>query len=458
LRLRSIQSRGESSGATALGALRREPFDAVILDLCLGNESGLDILKAIKAEQADLPVIMISGHGDIACAIDAIRQGAMDFLEKPVDQQRLEALLASLGNRLGLIERVRAHEESWLSEHVAGRDSAPMRAALELARKAGKTRLSVLLEGPSGCGKELFAKYIQTVSDRSGAPFVSINCAALPRELFESALFGARKGSYTGAVADRAGYLEEADGGTVFLDEVGELPLELQPKLLRALEYGEIQPLGFPSVKRVDLRFVAATNRDLLAAVRNGSFREDLYYRMAQVCLRVPPLAERREDIPLIAEQLIKRLSEGGPARRFSPEALSLLQNAPFPGNVRELKNLVERAYFLSSADIIGTGELSPLLGARQGLERGAQGDPQVDARENARENALVTAGEIELGPFTRGELKSARLDFERRYIAAVLERNENSVNRAAAELGLLPNNLSREMKRLGMRRNGEEA
>jgi len=420
----------------------------------LGSQDGLGILKAVREAEPDLPVVMISGHADIRTALAAIRSGALDFLEKPLDQGRLEALLGSLSDRAGLRRRVSGLEDAWLEDHIAGKSSKPMSAALALAKRAAPSGLCVLVEGPSGSGKELFARYIHLCSARAGAPLVAMNCAAVPAELFESELFGYRKGSFTGAATDRDGFFQAASGGTLFLDEIGELPLALQAKLLRALEYGEVQRVGAAESEKVDVRVVAASNRGLKELVARGAFREDLYYRLAQIGVRLPSLEERQEDIPDLARHFLrsaggaKDRDPGSGGRDFSSDAIEYLRSRAWKGNVRELKNLVERAAWLCESPVIGAAELAGLSG-----EADYRFSPS--APEELRVSPMT--GPFSLGEWPMAELRQARLEFDRRYIRAVLDAHGGSVSHSAKVLGLLPNNLSRELRALGLRRKREE-
>jgi DNA-binding NtrC family response regulator len=384
----------------------------------------------------------------------------MDFLEKPVDQGRLETTLSSLSRRLELRKKVHGLEDAWLEEHVAGRASAKMRDALKLARKAAASRLSILIRGSSGSGKELFARYIQMCSPRSSEPMVAVNCAAIAPELFESELFGHKKGAFTGADRDRDGFFQSASGGTLFLDEVGDLPPSLQPKLLRALEYGEIQRVGSAAAESADVRIIAATNRDLEARAASGAFREDLYFRLAQVSIVVPDLAERAEDIPSLAEHFMAKAAEGwtgaedaGSRKILLPDAIAYLKAKPYRGNVRELRNLIERAAFLVESRSISAGDLEALEHmtgfARVPPPDCAAGTPSAESSSGSSVRAIREAAASM--PFLG--LKEARSEFDRRYISRVLEECGGSVSKAATVLGILPNNLSREIRLLGIKR-----
>jgi len=399
------------------GASRHRP-DAVLLDVFLRGKSGLDLVEPLVA--SGIGVIMISGHADVKTAVEAIRRGAFDFLEKPVDTDRLDILLSRLEREGGYRRGVERLRGAWREENLFAGRSPAMREALGTAERAASSRLTILITGESGTGKEVVARLIHTASDRVGGPFVAVNCSALPPDLAESALFGHRRGAFTGAEADREGFFRAADGGTLFLDEIGDLPLALQPKLLRALENGEIQGVGASGTERVDVRILAATNRPLEEAIRRGLFREDLYWRLGQLPLRIPPLRERPEDVRGLAEFFCS-----GRGVRFSEEALRYMEDRSWPGNVRELKNLVERAAVLARSDPVTAEDLAA-----------------IDAQ------AAPRAGGLPAAPMS---LADAKRDFERRYVSSRLAAHGGSVKETAEELGLLPNNLSRKIAELGI-------
>jgi len=453
LSLRGVEAEGAGTWSEGLALASSGRFDAALLDVRLGEEDGIALLKAILEAQPDLPVIMISGHADIRTALEAVKAGAVDFLEKPVDQERLEATVSALARRLALGDRVRGLEDAWLDEHVAGRNSPLMKEALALSRRAAASRLSVLIRGPSGSGKELFARYIHLCSPRSSSPMVAVNCAAIAPELFESALFGYRKGAFTGADRDREGFFQAASGGTRFLDEGGDLPAALQPKLLRALEYGEVQRVGSSAAERADVRVIAATNRDLEAAASTGAFREDLYFRLAQVSIRVPELSERAEDVPSLAAHFLAKASDGRAPKALLPDALDYLAGRSFRGNVRELRNLMERAAFLIESPSISAEALEGLESQGGSKAPSGPGRKRSVAASRERGAAGIAAARSIADEAAFLTLKEARTEFDRRYIERVLEANGGSVSKAAAALGILPNNLSRELRLLGIKR-----
>ena len=349
-------------GKTALADLDADRIDAVLLDIKMPGMDGFEILDRIVAREAPPPVLMISGHGDIAMAVEATRRGAADFLEKPPERERILVSLqnALSGNSLKTEnERLRRRLEE---ESVLVGSSAPMLALRAEVARAAPTVATVLVSGESGTGKELVAREIHQGSHVAGGPFIQVNCAAIPEELIESELFGHEKGSFTGAVRKQTGKFVEADGGTIFLDEVGDMSARTQAKVLRVLEAGEVESVGAPRVRKVNVRVIAATNRDLTESIREGRFREDLFFRLNVLPVRTPPLRERTEDIPELCEHFIRLFSQrdNTKPRRFAPGALAVLKARAWPGNVRELKNLIERVLIMTDADPIEVKDLPP--------------------------------------------------------------------------------------------------
>ncbi len=349
-------------GRAALAELDAGAADAILLDIKMPGMDGLEILDRIVARDGAPPVLMISGHGDIATAVECTRRGAADFLEKPLQRERVLVSVKNTlsGNRLRAEnERLRKRVEE---ETVLVGDSEPMRRLRAEVARAAPTSATVLILGESGTGKELIAREIHSGSRVSGEPFIQVNCAAIPEELIESELFGHEKGSFTGAVRKQIGKFVEADQGTIFLDEVGDMSSRAQAKVLRVLEAGEVEPVGAARVGRVNVRVIAATNRDLTESIKAGRFREDLYFRLNVVPLITPPLRERPQDIPALTEHFTRLFSERDhrKPRRFAGSALGLLAARSWPGNVRELKNLVERVLIMTDADPIEARDLPP--------------------------------------------------------------------------------------------------
>jgi two-component system nitrogen regulation response regulator NtrX len=396
----------------------REAFDAVLADVRLPDGSGAELLAELRATAPDTVVVMMSGHASIAEALEATRLGAFDFLEKPVSLERLIAILAHATRARALETENRRLRAGW-SAPIVGRSAAIERLLGEIAR-AGPAEARVLIHGENGTGKELVARALHDASPRRALPFVAVNCAAIPDELVESELFGHERGAFTGATQARRGRLEEADRGTLFLDEIGDLSLRAQTKLLRALQEGELTRVGGSRSVQVDVRVIAATHRDLGAAIERGMFREDLYFRLAVIPLAVPPLRERSEDIPLLVETFVAEFRKGR-RRRFGPDALALLKGHSFPGNVRELRNLVERLLIMTDAEPIGAADVRAVLPAATAAPGGARLADVVQA-------------------------------FEREAIERALAGSQGNVTRAAARLGLERSHLYKKMRKLGIK------
>jgi DNA-binding NtrC family response regulator len=348
-----------ADGETAMTRLDEGAFELVLTDLKLPAASGLDVLAASRAAHPELPVVVLTAYGTVRSAVEAMRLGAVDFLEKPVEIDDLFALVRSL---------VAGDAESDAFEvpggpAIVGRHPR-MRAALRLLEKVAPTGSTVLLTGESGTGKELFARALHALSDRAGGPFVAVNCAAIPEGLLESELFGHEKGAFTGAHRRRRGRFEQAAGGTLLLDEVGELTPAVQGKVLRVLEERSFERVGGAGTLTTDARLVAATNRDLGSMVESGSFRSDLFYRLDVFPIELPPLRERSSDLPALARHLLERLAarHGVPPLKLDEDAGDLLAAQRWPGNVRQLANLLERAVILSERPRLGAADLRPLL------------------------------------------------------------------------------------------------
>jgi two-component system, NtrC family, response regulator len=341
--------------------------DLVITDLKMPGITGFQVLESIKARSPRIPVMVLTAFGAVDTAVEAMKLGAYDYVTKPFNRDELRLDVRKALEMQGLSEENRRLREE-LSERTEFRNIIGMSRAMEqvfaVVRKVADTEATVLITGESGTGKELVAKAIHTLSTRRSGPFIAINCAAIPRDLLETELFGHVKGAFTGAVRDKTGKFELAAGGTLFLDEVGELPLELQPKLLRALQEKEIEPVGGTSSRKLDVRVVAATNADFDEELANGRFREDLYYRLSVIPVHLPPLRERIDDIPLLVRYFAVRF--GASAVTFSPTLMTALQAYSWPGNVRELENTVERLLIMRNSDLVGPEELPAKMALKQ--------------------------------------------------------------------------------------------
>ncbi|MGE5126563.1 MAG: sigma-54-dependent transcriptional regulator [Betaproteobacteria bacterium] len=427
------QVKAVGSGEAALSALGDRRYDLVLLDVWLPGADGLEVLGRIRESDAELPVIVISGHGTIETAVKAVRLGAQDFVEKPLS---LEKTLVAVQNALrrGRLESELRDLRARLDERYAmvGESPALRRLRAEIAQ-AAPSNGRALIYGENGTGKELVARAIHEQSLRCGGPFVEVNCAAIPEELIESELFGHVKGAFTGALAARKGKFELADGGTLFLDEIADMSLKTQAKVLRALQEQRIEPVGGAGSVAVDVRVIAATNKNLEEEIRAGRFREDLYFRLSVIPFQVPPLRERREDVPLLARHFMKLLSaeHGKRPREIAPEVLGLLSQLPWPGNVRELRNIIERLVIMAPGERI---ELRHLPGSLLESAPAVAGPPQA-------------TGEAE----PQGPLAAAREQFERRYILRRYHECGGNMSRTAEALGVERSNLYRKMKAFGL-------
>ncbi|TBU92959.1 sigma-54-dependent transcriptional regulator [Phytopseudomonas dryadis] len=402
--------------------LAREPFDLCLTDMRLPDGTGLDLVQHIQQRHPQTPVAMITAYGNLDTAINALKAGAFDFLTKPVDLTRLRELVAT-----ALRLRSSDAEEAPGASRLLG-DSPPMRALRTQIQKLARSQAPVYISGESGSGKELVACLIHEQGPRSERPFVPVNCGAIPSELMESEFFGHKKGSFTGAIEDKQGLFQAANGGSLFLDEVADLPLGMQVKLLRAIQEKAIRPVGGHQEVVVDVRILCATHKDLAAEVAAGRFRQDLYYRLNVIELRVPPLRERREDIALLAEVMLKRLGEGSglPPVKLEQQALEKLKNYRFPGNVRELENMLERAYTLCENDRITAGDLR-LADASTPGDNGDASLAQIDNIEDYLE------------------------DVERKLIMQALEETRWNRTAAAQRLGLSFRSMRYRLKKLGI-------
>ena len=354
-----------SNGTVGLGALDRDAFDVVVTDLVMGEMDGMEVLKRVAARQDSPEVIMLTGHGTVERAVEAMKLGAYDFLIKPATREEVVKATAKALEKRGLVVENRrlklaVREREEFSDIIG--TSKGIQDILDLVTQVAASRASVLIEGESGTGKELVARAIHDKSDRSDGAFIAVNCAALPETLLEAELFGAVKGAYTGAHEDRVGRFEAADGGTFFLDEVSELSASAQVKLLRFLQDGEFNPVGSAETRTADVRVVAASNRSLEEQMRVQRFRNDLYFRLNVVKLNIPPLRERREDVPVLSYHFLsiygERYEKGGLS--FTDDALRCLTRYDWPGNVRELENVVERAVVLVHGDVVDTPDFPP--------------------------------------------------------------------------------------------------
>ncbi|MFY9397434.1 MAG: sigma-54 dependent transcriptional regulator [Desulfomonilia bacterium] len=350
-------ARGFTSAAQALEALKSDTFHVLLTDLKMPEMDGMEVLQRAKKIDPDIEVIIFTAYGSIEGAVEAMRQGAHDYLVKPFEPIELMAKIESAVEKRDLKQRVRYLEQEVQDniEHHIYAESSAMKKVLDLARQAGRSDTTVLILGESGTGKELIAKMLHCVSNRRDRKYVIMDCGATPATLIEAELFGYTKGAFTGALRDKRGIIEEADGGTLFLDEIGNISPEMQTRMLRVLETGEFRPIGQVAQKVVDIRFIAATNVDLAQKVKDGQFREDLYYRLRVITIEIPPLRERKEDIPGLSQVFLTEFSNktGKRITGVSKEAMDMLMAYRWPGNVRELKNVIESAVVLCKDEVI---------------------------------------------------------------------------------------------------------
>lgn len=338
-------------GLVGLEMVRKERYNVILCDIKMPGMDGIEVLDKMKSEGIDAEIIMISGHGDIDTAVECMRKGAFDYIQKPLDLNRILITIKNATDHVSLVRENKA-----LKKKVYGVDmigvSEPMQQIRSMIEKVAPTDARVLITGPNGSGKELVARNLHQQSARSAMPFVEVNCAAIPSELIESELFGHEKGSFTSAIKQHKGKFEQADGGTLFLDEIGDMSLAAQAKVLRVLQERKLSRVGSDKDIEVDVRVVAATNKDLQEEIRKGNFREDLYHRLSVILIKVPSLDDRRDDIPMLIDFFVKKYTEGGKPRSFSPEAVKLLQEKNWPGNIRELDNVVDRLLILGDLEI----------------------------------------------------------------------------------------------------------
>ncbi len=383
------------SGEAAIERVKRGGVDVVLLDLVMPGMDGQETLEVLHARAPELPVIVLTAHGGIETVVRAMRAGAVDFFVKPASPERIAVSIRNafkVRDLSGEVTRLKRHHSGRLgfSDMIAG--APAMRQVVRLGERAAKSNIPILITGESGVGKELVARAIQAASDRAGQPFVAVNCGAIPENLVESTLFGHEKGAFTGAVAKHMGKFQEADGGTLFLDEVGELPLDMQVKLLRALQEGEVDPVGGNKPVKVNVRIISATNRDLAAQVKAGQFREDLFYRLNVFPVDVPPLRARVEDIPALVRHFITRFNaqEGRRVLDASAEAMEMLSTHPWPGNVRQLENAVFRAVVLSDGDYLTPQDFPHISGLTPSLGERAPDAAPAPARTPPHEEAFA--------------------------------------------------------------------
>ncbi|WP_262693977.1 sigma-54-dependent transcriptional regulator [Kordiimonas aquimaris] len=444
------------SGVIALDKLahsaKTPAIDIVVLDLVMPGMDGIEVLKRLRKSLPNLPVIMLTGHSSITTVVDAMRAGATDFIVKPASAERIRAALkAGLETQafVGEIEPVISAQPDAGFENLIG-DSAPMKRAVTLAKKAARASIPVLIDGESGVGKEVFARAIHAASDRANLPFVAVNCGAIPENLVESILFGHEKGAFTGATETRVGKFEEANGGTLFLDEVGELPLDIQVKLLRALQEKEIDPVGSRGSISVDIRIISATNRNLPKQIASGNFREDLFYRLNVFPITLPSLKDRRDDIPALTAYFLQTLAtlEDLPKRRLSPAAASVLMAYDWPGNIRQLQNALFRAIILSEHEELTPEDFLHVVSSSAHQQEQVSSQSRSSTPEVSQNHTHATVQLLDADGHAR-TLGAIECDV----IKMVLDRYNGKMAEVARRLNIGRSTLYRKIEEYGLKR-----
>jgi len=409
----------ESSPVEALNRIKDEHFDLILVDQLMPELSGLEFIDRLKERDIKTPVILMTAYGSLEDAVLAMKKGAFHYITKPINFEELKIIIDQ-ALEVSDLKKELNELKSLLSTDIIA-ESPQMKQVLETAKKIAPFDTTVLITGESGTGKEMIANFIHKNSLRKERPFIAINCGAIPSELLESELFGYKKGAFTGANTDKKGLIEEAEGGTLFLDEIGELPLDLQVKLLRVLQENEIKPIGSNRPKKIDVRFIAATNRDLKKMVEEGKFREDLYYRINVIPIHIPPLRERKEDIIPLAQYFINKFCSryGIPKKRLSEKAREKLLNYDYKGNVRELENIIERAVLTT------------------------EGEEITDIPVTVSKRYILSQ---ELKPF-----KEAKKEFEESYLKNLLEKTDFNISKASKIAGITRAQIYRMIKRYGI-------
>jgi len=414
-----------ASGQEALAAVEHDTPDLVFLDIKMPGMDGLEVLSRIRGMAETLPVVMISGHGTVATAVEATKLGAFDFIEKPPTNDRILVTVRNALNQRQLTDENRSLKRAFEVRHELVGASGALARVTEAISRAAPTSATVLIRGESGVGKELVARAIHRNSLRSRERFVQVNCAAIPDDLIESELFGHEKGSFTGATEKQIGKFEQADRGTIFLDEIGDMTNRTQAKVLRVLQEGEVERLGSSRTMKVDVRVIAATNKDLEREIEKGQFREDLYFRLSVIPIHVPPLRERADDIPALVSHFVELFAKDNnfKPRPFTPAAIEFLQRQPWKGNVRELRNTVERALIMAIGDPIDVPELASSV--------------RVDSRTSALDN----------GGERPGTLREFKETAERAFLVEKLRANEWNISKTAEGIGTPRSNLYKKLE-----------
>jgi two-component system nitrogen regulation response regulator NtrX len=438
---------GAATGQEGLAVVQRERPDLVLLDIKMPGMDGLEVLRKLHALDETLPIVMISGHGTTATAVEAIRSGALDFLDKPLSSERVIVTLQNALKQSELRSENRELKLAMESKYEIVGQSPSLKKVLEAVQRAAPTNATVMLLGESGVGKELVARTIHRNSPRAGQRFVQVNCAAIPEELIESELFGHEKGSFTGATEKQIGKFEQADRGTIFLDEVGDMSPKTQAKVLRVLQEQEVERLGSARTIKVDVRVIAATNKDLQDALSRGEFREDLFFRLNVIPIVVPPLRERREDIPQLVQHFAKLMGEEHnlKPKKFEPAAMEALQRYWWRGNIRELRNTVERVLIMSPADVVRFDDLPSEI--RNGESRAAV--PPVETRPASQPG---TASPSPGNAPPSGTLREFKDAAERAYLVQKLRENNWNISKTAEVIDTPRSNLYKKLEQYGIK------
>src|SRR6187455_2784715 len=418
-----------SSGPEGVALAEKESPDLVFLDIKMGGQDGLETLQKIRQVNETLPVVIISGHGTVSTAVEATKLGAFDFIEKPLASERVLVTIRNALDQTRLVDENRSLKRAVEARHQMVGESVSLRQIWDSIKRAAPTTATVLLLGESGSGKELVARSIHRNSLRSRERFVQVNCAAIPEELIESELFGHEKGSFTGATEKQIGKFEQADRGTIFLDEVGDMSAKTQAKVLRVLQEGEVERLGSARTIKVDVRVIAATNKNLEEEIEKGNFREDLYFRLSVIPIRVPPLRDRREDIPALVRHFADLFSRDNNRRpqRFTPGALEYMQKARWRGNIRELRNTVERLIIMTPGEVVDVTDLRDIVRL----------EPKGGPADNDKERI--------------GTLREFKESAERTFLVGKLRENNWNISKTAEVIGTPRSNLYKKLEQYGI-------
>jgi len=467
---RAISMDGGEAALAYLEGPSGAEISLMILDLVMPGMDGIEVLTRLQPSKPNLPAIVLTAHGGIETVVNVMRAGAADFVVKPVSPERLHV---SIRNALkvnaltGEISRLQKKQSGHLTFNDLIARSTGMEQVIKLGRRAAQSNIPILIEGESGVGKELIATAIQGEGERAGKPFITVNCGAIPENLVESILFGHEKGSFTGATDKHAGKFLEASGGTLFLDEIGELPLDMQVKLLRAIQQGEIDPVGSKKPVKVDIRLISATNRDLLQMVKEGRFREDLYYRLNVYPMHVPPLRERKADIPDLIAHFIRRLAaeEGKPVLGISQDALDMLCAYDWPGNVRQVENTVFRAIVLCDGEVLQVSDFPQIATLVDGYSHSAQPAPssEIHRPANGTQMSAPQTQRNSFADFARSNFSDGIAvtdaagnvrkleDIEAEMIRLAIEKYKGHMTEVARRLGIGRSTLYRKIRDLGL-------